>query len=530
MIRAILTLLIGLMFGFALRGIRNDSYVHSNFSAALSGGETPRDKGASVAAADTADLFSRIASTLRDSNVLAGRADLHRALASLDTSTLQELIRQAEKLPPKYRNELVSSLFERWLELDRPGAEIWLRAAMRDQGCFEAWARIAPDEALKFAVAPTPPRWVRNMSQTALQSLAGNDSCTRFLTLGKLAPSFYRDRLLTEEFKAWAGKEPGTALAWLVNLPKGKLYDSLEREGLVQLASTEPDKATARANELIPDLKATIIGNEFISMLTSALAAKDPLRALEFAQSLPAELREHPLIATTAAWAKNDPLAALEWAQANGVDLAEHYQYGVFSTSTTVLRSAFQSDPSKTVDWIMTLPEGNDRGRWIQYLMEDDFLKGDMNLGQRLFDALPPERQRQSAHDFGWALAENDRLPDLETWTRLFPNESVRDRAFSAAVGQVFDKSPARAEAILAGLSEGRLRDATLAELSSQECAASIPSAMNRALQIRDDIKRRDVMDDMVENWLRHDRETAIDWLKSQENLPRAWVEQWLAD
>jgi hypothetical protein len=178
----------------------------------------------------------------------------------------------------------------------------------------------------------------------------------------------------------------------------------------------------------------------------------------------------------------------------------------------------------------MTLPEGNDRGRWIQYLMDDDILKGDMNLGQRLFDALPPERQRQSAHDFGWALAENDRLPDLETWTRLFPSESVRDRAFSAAVGQVFDKSPARAEVILAGLSDGRLRDATLAELSSQECTASIPSAMNRALQIRDDIRRRDVMDDMVENWLRHDRETAVDWLKSQENLPRAWVEQWLAD
>jgi hypothetical protein len=474
-------------------------------------------------------LFSHLISALRSRDVLAGRAELYHSLANLSASDMPGLIERARKLPFKYRNQLVASLFNRWLELDRSGAEKWLRAGVRDNACYAAWAKVAPNEAIKFALDPKSPPWLWQAVQNALQALAGEDRRARLMVLDGIAPSAMRDRMVTDEFKKWADSEPAAALAWLSAKPAGKLRDSLEQEGVIRLIKADSATAIDRANKLIPSLKARINGNEFVSQFTSALAATDPLRALDFAQSLPVEFQEHPLIAATAEWAKQDPLVALDWAQTNGINLAEDYEYGPVSTSTTVLRLAFESQPGETVDWVLALPDGNDRSRWIQYLMDEDFLKGDMDLGQRLFDALPLERQRQSAYDFGEALAANGRLPDLDEWARLFPNEAVRARVVGAAVGQFFDRAPARAEAILAEIPQGPIRDQTLAELSQRQSYATPAAAAARALEIRDEIVRYDALEEVFGRWLGRDRPTATDWIKAQENLPRAWVEEWLA-
>jgi hypothetical protein len=530
MMRAVIAITVGMLLGLSLQWLRRDAPHHAASPPVAYAADASEAKGVIEANSKGDELFRRLVSTIRNHDVLAGRAELYRSLANIDAAAFPELIRQAEKLPLKYRNSLVAALFERWLEFDRSSAETWLRAAVRDNGCYEAWAKVDPTEALKFALDPKAPRLPWQTSEYALQALAGMNARARLLTLEKLAPSAMRDRRLTDEFKAWAGKEPAAALAWVTNLPKGKLRDSLEREGVVRLTWADPRSAINRANELIPSLKAAINGNEFVSSFTSALAVKDPQRALEFAQSLPAEFQEHPFIAGAVAWAKKDPLAALGWAQTNGVDVAQDFEYGAIGTSITVLRSAFESKPAETVEWVLALPEGNDRGRWLQYLMDDDFVNGDLELRQRLFDALPVERQLQSAKDFGEALAEKDRVPDLDAWSRLFPNETVRNRVIAATVGAFFDNSPTRAEAILAQLPEGSLRDQTLADVALRQCYANPTGATARALEIRDETARYDALDQIFGQWVTRDRPTATEWLKAQEDIPRAWVDEWLSE
>src|SRR6185295_18218661 len=90
-------------------------------------GAPASDEPSTAHASFAPDRFTPLASALRESETLAGRAYLFHLISDLSAEELPALIERAMRLPLKYRKELVAALFERWVAIDPANAESWIR-------------------------------------------------------------------------------------------------------------------------------------------------------------------------------------------------------------------------------------------------------------------------------------------------------------------------------------------------------------------------------------------------------------------
>lgn len=489
---------LGVALGYAARGVAASSGgATANMATPKAEDPTPDNAGKSIKPEE--DQFTHIVSLLRDGKTLAGRTELFRALSSVRGAEVPGLIDRAQKLPLELRNDLTSALFEHWMEVDRTGAEQWIRKQGRARACYTAWARMAPQDALDDCFGSSRPYWA--VVPAALDRLVGKDPRARLNLLAGYARSYGRNAAIGDEFDWWAISDPASALSWASTFPDEKVRKILEKKGVTELAKKDPKAAASRIQEMIPGMEVTMFGNGFISEFTRGLAAKDPAAAREFAENLPAEFQTYPMIAAGCAWAKKDPVASLEWAYANG----------------------------QTVDWLLALPPSKDRDSWLQKALFQDPLRKDAELARRIFDNLPAEQQPRLASGFGRQIAASGQLPDLQTWASWFPDEAIRARAIGGAMAGAFDKSPARVEAMLGELPAGAIRDQALAALTLGQSYSAPNTAATRAMEIGDATVRYDALDRLMTSWMNRDSKTAEGWLDSQTDLPREWVAEWLA-
>jgi len=47
-------------------------------------------------------------------------------------------------------------------------------------------------------------------------------------------------------------------------------------------------------------------------------------------------------------------------------------------------------------------------------------------------------------------------------------------------------------------------------------------------LEIRDEAVRFDALNQAAYQWLQRNRESAVDWLQTHDNIARAWLNEWL--
>jgi hypothetical protein len=520
-LQVVANIVIGAALGFVGHALHADRpSVSLNNSSSLSIPGRSAQNGSTKVPLSIEEVFSKLISA-------PGPMELSRLLADLRAEELPGLMERAQKLPPKFRKELIPAIFERWLELDRSAAVAWIREKMRDASCYEAWAKAAPDEALEFIFRSSSLNRFRGAIVAGLETLAGKDARARIGILMRYPSSQGRDQILLQEFQRWTETDPGTAYSWAVNIPEGKLRNSMERSALKGLASVDPSTASKRVSEMIPKLKPSLYGSGFISEFVGVLAAKDRTLAMRFAEALPDEFRKFPIIAIGANWAKTEPLAALAWSYEQGVDISAHYLTETMG-SGSIVEAAFATQPKETIDWLLSLPDTNERGIWLQALLHNNFLKGDGELGMKIFEGLSANRQFRLAPDLGRVIASGGNFPDLATWTSSFPDEAVRARALAGAVGQFFEKIPARVDSIMSGLPEGPIRDQALLELVRRQSWGTPADAASRALEIHDESVRFDALDQAMRRWLDRDRERAVDWLQTHDNIPRAWISEWL--
>jgi hypothetical protein len=436
---------------------------------------------------------------------------------------------RAEKLPLRFREEMVTAILERWLELDRESGVNWIRAKRRDARCYEAWVKVAPDEALELMFGSNLSGRIdfASVVTAGLELLAGKDSRARVDLIMRYPPSEGRDQILLREIERWAATDPATAYSWALSLPEGTSRDSLELVALSELARVDPAEAMNRVKEKIPKLKPSQYDNGFVSGFADLFAAKDRALALEFTEALPDEFRKIPLLAVATTWAKSEPLEALAWGYERGVNLSEAFFSGG-KWSSSVVSMSFAKQPKETVDFLLSLPDSKQRELSLQSLMHNNYLQGNAELGMTIFDGLSAERQFWLAPEFGRVIANSGNFPDMATWTSSFPDEAVRARAFAGAVVQVFAKSPERVDSIMSGTPEGPVRDQALLELVLQQSRSTPADAASRALEIRDEAVRFDALDQTMRDWMQRNRERAVDWLQTHDNIPRTWVREWL--
>jgi hypothetical protein len=473
--------------------------------------------------------FTHLVSVLRGNETLKGCADLYRALADVRSADIPGLLERAKKLPLKLRNELITALFEHWMEIDRPVAEAWIREGAHPYACYAAWARISPQEALNYCLSTSwkSPFW--SAVPIALERRVGKDSRARLEVLANYPASSGRNFIIRDVFESWAASDPGSALAWAARLPDEKLRGELEKKGLTALAKVDPDTAASRVREMIPDLQTTMVGNGFVSDFTQGLAAKDLTIAREFVESLPPEFQFYPMVAVGSEWAKTDPVAALDWTLANGIDVTKWYRTESGGTAKSVMLAAMATDSRKTIDWLLSLPEGNQRDSWLQNVLVQDRVKFDREATRDIFDHLSTDRQLRLAPAFGRKFGGIENLAELPTWAAWIPDEAVRARAIGGALAGAFNYAPARVEAILAELPTGPVHDQALAALAWTQTSSAPSAAAARALTIQDQTVRYDALDRLMNTWMNRDHQTAETWLDAQTDLPREWVAEWRA-
>jgi hypothetical protein len=310
-------------------------------------------------------------------------------------------------------------------------------------------------------------------------------------------------------------------------MPEGKLREMMVYYALTGLAKVDPSEALNRVKEMIPKLKPSRNSDVFVSNFADLFAAKDQALALKFAEALPDEFRKFPLMAVAIVRAKTEPLETLAWCYEQGISPSE-VSYSAGTSSGSVLSLSFAKEPAKTVDLLLSLPDSNERGRWLQTLMHQNYLRLDAQLGLKMFEGLSPDRQSWLAPELGRMITNNGNFPDMATWTSSLPDEAIRARAFAGAVGQIFERTPARVDSIMSGLPDGPVRDQALLELVRRQSVNTPADAASRALEIRDEAVRFDALNQTMREWLQRNRERAVDWLQTHDNLPRAWINQWL--
>src|SRR6266511_453812 len=226
-LRAIAGVLIGATLGFLTHGMpgtRGTTPLKNTSSPGITGRST--EQGASESLRASEDNFTKLISTLRNRDELAGRVELFHLLANLPTGELPSLMERAQKLPLKFRKEMVTAILERWLELDRESAVYWIRAKGRDARCYEIWAKADPDEALKFIFGSNSSGRFSSAVTVGLETLAGKDARARVEILMRYPSSEGRNQFLLKEFEPWAATDPATAYSWALSMPEAESRDS----------------------------------------------------------------------------------------------------------------------------------------------------------------------------------------------------------------------------------------------------------------------------------------------------------------
>ncbi|RYD73573.1 MAG: hypothetical protein EOP84_21315, partial [Verrucomicrobiaceae bacterium] len=511
----------GLLTGYGIGQLRSASENNTPPSGeAPLTGHTAQADGTKIFAlpvdrSGASERLSALVSAAQEPEYLKGRAAMYRLLEQVSSSETPALLDSIQRLPPSLRETLMAALIERWLKADETAAGDWIRAHPDDRDYLEAWARYSPLAALSAVLASKQEgAWYRDAFNTALDQLAGKDSLARLAVLTSLPASANRDTFIAWELHELSKTDPATALDAANRSLTGKARAAATHVVLMEWVKMDPAAATAQVALLFPEQKSGLFGNTFISHFTRSMAEKNPTAALEFALSLPEELRKYPLVAATVAWAKTEPLAALEWSRENGVDVMRTFQVEHTSTADSVLQAALTAQPEETIRWILEQPANPERQKFVRSALENQLRNEAATAGilsdpgspiLRLFHELPAAGQAKLAGDLGHALAKKGTFPDEAQWRTHFPDETVRAQVKAGAIREIYEQSADRAEALLKQIPEGVARDYALQEMVRAQTRHSPATAAERALEITRPELQRTALFQPVYIWLHRD-------------------------
>ncbi len=479
--------------------------------------------------------ISRVFSALHQEVRFLRRFELFEALRDLTAEDLPALVKHAESLPRKTGAELLLSLVERWFEVDSNAAKAWVHSSAKDHEVIELWARADPEDAFQTA-AGSRERWTFSLLTYALTAMHGNDLAAQAVRVRSLPPGKLRDEATANIMQRWGQQDPVAAYALLDELPQGQARDDARESIMMQWADRDPEAAIAELTNLLPTMKAGILGNPLVSGVAQRIAAKNPRLALEWLSGIPGEFSSLPIIATARDWADKEPVAALEWCLASGVDLTRPQWTGPSSWQPAVLAAAMKSSPEEIFAMLGALPASADRNRLLEcafmeslwHTPKEKLFDADEEMAWGFFDQLGEEAKIAKAALFGQRRAEHGDLTDLGAWAQNFPPGLARSNALAGAIIGAYPRDAARAEALLASVASGADRDAALRGLAEVMGRGAPADAATRALGISNTVVQQDALEGVIVPWLKSDPEASRAWLQTATTVPAAWKQKWL--
>jgi hypothetical protein len=318
------------------------------------------ERAINLAAAEKGDSRTKATSTLQGfrERITKAKAEKERekrmallaeAVQTLDPSQIREALAEVEAMKDeRFQTRLRNMLLSRWGESDPKAALAYIQGLNLDGGSFpfdvvksviSSWAE-KDFTAAKAWVEGLPPGTYRRRSAIGdlAFALAQKDPAAA-LSLARSLPGDDGQRFLSGALNGWCLKDAEAAIAYAVQLPDVGftlvyMFD--------KIASKDPDKAIKMLEKIpsenqqnealrkiglrwaISDPNAALdwanqqtdpkVKSEILQGVIGGMAQKDPERALELAQSLPANEREGRIDYILGVLSESDPEGAVGYA------------------------------------------------------------------------------------------------------------------------------------------------------------------------------------------------------------------------
>ncbi|HLF10183.1 MAG TPA: hypothetical protein VJA26_03125 [Gammaproteobacteria bacterium] len=538
----------------------------------------------------------------------AERAALYQLAAQADGATLEDLAKNTAALPAsEERRFALELLLTRYAELDANGAIDLARAIEVPMNLlislYQQWGRSDPDAALAAVSRLNDPVEARAAGLAILRArgdderavdrvadaLSGLDQnqfrLDAIYARAEVSPAAALREALAFSDRAtrrtaaervasiWASRAPAEVLAQVELIQDAELRSALQRMVLPQIASSDPARALAIAEDLPVEIRATV---EQIAL--HSLAQRDPLAALSYAERLPLGQQRQQLMQSIAqSYSRTDPEAALAWAR--------NLQPPQPELLAAVFGGLAQSQPIRALDLALAIQSPSERLQAVQTIIMyggsgnneqamtmankvvtlDDNAGKDMllllisnwgmqnpqsatdwllaNSGQVAPQAFQLVAQRFGQIDPSTAAAYVNRVPaeargdwirsvaqgytqsDPQaalTWLNQFRGDPAYDPA-AATVAQVMAQyDPQAAARLLSSIDTATMEGRGAAMMVAQQWAQQDPAAAAAwALDFPDAESRRGMMMGVAQQWAIRDAPSARDWtlsLPSGEN------------
>ncbi len=259
-------------------------------------------------------------------------------------------------------------------------------------------------------------------------------------------------------------KDPGLAVAWLAQLPAGKIHDEAQKRVMEQWARTDP-KADMDWVKTFSDLNKK---DDAIQTVMFQWADQEPRAAIGYAVTLPEDhLKAFLVDRCLACWANADGPAALSWAQ-NLPSSANKNE-----TVLKVINIWAGVDPASAADGLR--------------LVSQEQLS--MNPRDSTSDRTPGEETYADVAR-AWAKADPARA---EIWLNQLPTGYCRNAAVKSYSEQILSSDPVQAVQVAESITDAGDRDKQLVTLLTKWMKAD-PNAAAIAVQgspLSDDRKKQ---------------------------------------
>lgn len=531
------------------------AFVSGAFLAAGRGGNALHDAKQQVAPSSTGqtqskalritdrrtdeECFGHLVSALAEKSHLKRRHDLYEAVSVLSAAELPKMITRAQALPKQNREQVTAALLTHWFELDPQAARTWLHS-QRNSNVYYYWSTLAdefPDIVLAELRANPKLKRASWILEQVVVAQAGPEQREQAVKLATLPADSLRDQVLGKILSEWAKTDAARAFAFAHDLPVGALRRSATETALLEWAKTDPRRVTKELTLILPELESGLTGNRLLGVVAEQLSKNDPQAALDWLATLPAAHRSHSLYVVAATgWAKTDPLAALAWCRENAIDPGRDSLIGG-AWGKSVVSVAMETRPSDTLQWIQSLPAGDERNRLLENalstessLVSPPVSAENAQLVVRLLQQLTPAAQERAAYRLGWTSNHKRNLEDLRQWTERLADDRLRGAAIEAVASYRATGPAENVQKLLDAFPDGIEHDAVLRGLAAGTRQVRPEEAAKRAMEIRDPIARREAVEDTIVDWLERKPADARAWLKASDVVPREWSAQWLTE
>jgi hypothetical protein len=463
---------------------------------------------------------------------------------------LPELSKWLTAMDADLRAEIIQACIERWLEVDEAGLLRWLPVAQKivESGSLNL-PKIGERDlgALYLALARRKPGWMfENLEQlgpklgrgAALQAAIqaaveeGSPQAGQWLAKFKGTPEYGPARMTY--INTLAKSDPEQALTFTLSEMPGN--PALAQRIITDCAAQRPELATSLLDKLKKEEREKIMMplGEVIaanpaydpfqwleeqvkahpeiydpnrSYMISALANRDPARAMDWIKKFPETKQDELAQKILGTWTQNDPKAMLAW-------LNENPGPSALKNMPSFGQLPYV-DPEGFAQWVAKLPPGDvqRKARYEQALGALD--KGQIAEATRAFPADSPEMALgNQTNGFAWRMAKAN-PQEAVRWVQTLPPGGVQEQAVAGVMGQWMERAPIEAAQWVETLPDGRLRDSGAGVLARGAASQDFERANEWLAEIRDPQIRDATAVSIFEQWQARRPAQTQEWLRT---------------